>query len=168
MLKKILIIFALLFLIVVTVFAYYCFWPRHLYRIYGYHDILTENKHCKWYITFTPTGDPFAKVVIYESPYRLNISHDSMIKFDKVGIMKGQNVVLTLDNGERKVYKGSDEENRVLTMYQDIELDYQDYELVIYYSLKKQGNISDGIIKVLLKTDFVEKKVSSFEIALGI
>jgi hypothetical protein len=181
MFKKILMFIVILVLLTILIPSYYYFWPRYVFKDYGYHDIKTKNELCDyWWITLSGSSEPdivndfskwqdrvfphFKKTNINGSPYRLDIWHCSKLKITKVDIMKSQNVVFSSDD----VKQVNSSEDRVLSQCQDIKLGYDDYVLVIYYSLKNQDNIINYTLEEPLKINFVEEKVSLFEIDLGI
>ncbi|MCJ7692773.1 MAG: hypothetical protein MUO22_05100 [Sedimentisphaerales bacterium] len=183
--RKVFLLVLLVLIIPATFACYYYFWPRYVYKTYGYHDIKTENEHSEWWITLDTSGEdsnikidfskwwnrinPHSKKInIYGSPYHLSIRHGSELKTDKVEIIKFQTVVFSFNDGERITHKGSEGKERVVTIFQDINLDYDDYEIVVYYSIKDQGNVVDYTLKAPLKTNYVEAKVSLFEVGLGI
>lgn len=183
--KKVLIIIVLVVLMIPATFAYYYFWPRYVYKIYGYRDITTENQHGEWWITLDTSGEdwdtkidfskwwnrvnpPLKKINIYGPPYHLSIWHASEVKTDKVEIIESQTVVFSSTDGERITHKGTDGKDHVVTIFREINLDYGDYDMVVYYSMKDHGNIVDYTLKAPLQTDYVEAKVSRFEVDLGI
>jgi hypothetical protein len=177
--------FILLALIIPATFAYYYFWPRFVYKIYGYNDIKTENEHSEWLIIIDTSGEdwdteidfskwwnrvnpPLKKINIYGPPYHLSIWHAPEVKTDKVEIVESQTVVFNSTDGERITHKGSDGKEHVVTIFRDVDVDYGDYEIVVYYSMKEQGNIVDYTLKAPLQTDYIEAKVSRFEVDSGI
>jgi hypothetical protein len=145
--------------------GYFIFWPRYTFEIFGYEEVKLENEHSQWWINVINTGPGYEieKVNIYAKPYTLQIHHAGEIEIDKVDILKDQKNVLTLTNKER-----FDRQNSAFTNYNDIEFNYHDYNLIIYYSVKGKDEQAKHSIKVPLKTDYVKEKVSWMEMAQGI
>ena len=106
MIKKILIITALLVILVFSVMAYVFFLPRYHFISYGYHDIQIENEHGEWWIaldTYKEDSDDASNWQqiypqvrnIYGSPYQLDVWHDSDVIIDKVEITRQPDVVFS-------------------------------------------------------------------------
>ena len=145
------------------------YWPIAHFKLYEYHTIESENDHGDWWINFDPISETFSKpvVIICESPYHLSMMHDAKLKIDRVVIEDSGTAVFTSNDFKRYGDEWShwdDVSKRVSTICDGIEIDYGDYDLVIYYSLEEQGQVVEHIFKEPLKTCLTDEKVSLFEI----
>jgi len=150
-------------LILLTI-GYFVFWPRYTFEIFGYEEVKLENEHSQWWINVYNSGpgyDNIGKINIFGNPYTLSIMHDNEVKIDRVDILKNQKIILTLTDKKQIDRQAS-------TTFHNIQFDYHEYELLIYYSIFAEKEQIIHSIKIPLKTDYVKEKVSWMYMAQGI
>ena len=176
MLKRILLVIGIFVFVALVSLAYYYFWPRYKFKIYGYHDVKVKNDHGEWWIELQHTEtDPipsmdfskwqnrvnpmFKKVSVYRSPYILRIWHNSDLKIHTINMVNDKKIVVTKKEGKLTLH-----EEQAVTVYENIDICYRDYDLIIYYSAMGRNDT----LRLTLKTNFSEENVSLFEIGTGI